>query len=199
MKILLLGPDRPEFIAHLESLGDRVVHVADKLSQVQGCLEGVDFLISYGYIYKVPAEVIAKYQDRIINLHISLLPWNKGNDPNLWSFLEDTPKGVTIHYMTDRIDGGNILFQKQILFDQETTFRTTYDRLHREIAALFKQHWASIRGGGLASQPQMSQGTYHRPFDRTPYEPLLTQGWDTPVSQLVRKAYPCTHFNNEPS
>jgi hypothetical protein len=44
----------------------------------------------------------------------------------------------------------------------------------------------------------MSTGTYHRPFDKTPFEPLLTQGWDTPVSQLLRRAFPCTHFNNEP-
>ena len=52
---------------------------------------------------------------RAINLHISYLPWNRGADPNLWSAV-GMPKGVTIHYINDGFDTGDILFQKAILF-----------------------------------------------------------------------------------
>lgn len=55
-----------------------------------------DFIITYSYKYIIKGGVIDLMKGKIINLHISLLPWNKGADPK-WSFLEDTPKGVTIH------------------------------------------------------------------------------------------------------
>ena len=37
-----------------------------------------DFVVSYGYRHIVPADVIDKMAGRIINLHISYLPWNRG-------------------------------------------------------------------------------------------------------------------------
>ena len=46
---------------------------------------------------------------------MSYLPWNRGADPNFWSILEDTPKGVTIHIMDESIDTGDILYQKDPL------------------------------------------------------------------------------------
>ena len=54
---------------------------------------------------------------KIINLHISYLPYNKGAHPNFWSFADNTPSGVTIHEVNENLDSGNIIFQKKIEFD----------------------------------------------------------------------------------
>ncbi|MCL0081308.1 hypothetical protein M1N64_03665 [Peptococcaceae bacterium] len=48
-----------------------------------------------------------KFQGRAINLHISFLPWNRGADPNFWSFIENAPVGVSIHYLDEGIDTGD--------------------------------------------------------------------------------------------
>jgi len=72
--------------------------------------------------------------NRAINLHPSLLPWNRGAHSNFWSFLEDTPKGVTIHIIDEGIDTGDILLQKKIKFDQsKETLRSSYGRLQQEL------------------------------------------------------------------
>ena len=75
-----------------------------------------DLIISYNYKYIITKDIIAHYPNKIINLHISYLPWNRGAYPNVWSILKNTPKGVSIHLIDQSIDTGDILFQKEVFF-----------------------------------------------------------------------------------
>ena len=121
-----------------------------------------DWIVSYGYRYIVGAPVIEEYRNRIINLHISYIPWNRGVSPNLWSFLEDTPKGVTIHYLDEGIDTGDILRQKKVTLSEDETLATSYTRLRREIETLFIDVWPSIADETIIPQKQdLTVGSYH--------------------------------------
>lgn len=188
MRIILLGPDRQDFIAFLRSFADTVRRWDAPLTGEEDILDNVDFIISYGYRYILRKTIIDRYLNRIINLHISLLPWNRGADPNLWSFLEDTPRGVTIHYMDYGIDTGPILAQKEVYFDDNDTLRTSYDRLSNTIEILFYEVWPQIRGGRITAQEQVSGGTFHLAKDRQAYQHLLIDGYDTKVNKLFGKA-----------
>lgn len=188
MKILLLGPQRPPMIEVLSSLGDEVLTTDSVLTPGEVEALGAEFLVSYGYRHILKAEMLALFPRRAVNLHISLLPWNRGADPNLWSFLEDTPKGVTIHHLAPGIDTGEVLAQREIGFRPDDTLRTSYERLSRAIEELFRQAWPAMRTCELSSTPQAPGGSYHRLKDREPYESLLTHGWDTPVRPLIGAA-----------
>ena len=60
----------------------------------------------------------------------------------MWSFLEDTPKGVTIHYIDEGIDTGDIIVQKEVFIDEDKeTLKSSYEILNKEIQALFKENW----------------------------------------------------------
>lgn len=125
-----------------------------------------DFVISYNYQYIIREDVIDYMGDRIINLHISFLPWNKGSDPNIWSFLDDTPKGVTIHRLERGLDGGKIIVQKEVSFDENVeTLATSYERLNREIVNLLVENWDMIFEGNYSAVEQMEKGSYHRRAD----------------------------------
>lgn len=147
-----------------------------------------EFLISYNYRYIIKKEVINLLVNRAINLHISFLPWNRGADPNLWSFLEDTPKGVTIHHIACGIDTGDIITQRTVDFEAGDTLKTSYYRLSKTITDIFCETWPYIRKGKIKSFKQPAGGTYHRKQDRAHFEHLLTKGWDTPVADLIGKA-----------
>ncbi len=190
MNVLVLGPRRPALFAALERAGDRVASIEDRLSPEGEPLRAAEFLVSYGYRYILPGGVLRRFPGRAINLHVSLLPWNRGADPNLWSFLEDTPKGVTIHAMEEKVDRGPVLCQKEISFREEKTLKTTYERLSSEIEGLLRSEWPLLRSGGVAPRPQAPGGSFHRSEDKKIYEPLLTLGWETPVASLVGKAFP---------
>jgi methionyl-tRNA formyltransferase len=187
MKILFLGPNRPNIISFLKSFDDEVINIEENINN-ESHLSDMGFIISYGYRHIIKPEIINKFPHKIINLHISLLPWNRGADPNLWSFLEETSKGVTIHYIDQGIDTGDILAQKEIVFSEGDTLRTTYQILSNEIEELFKSVWPDIRNGNLKASPQIGNGSFHTVKDRDEYMSLLDQGWDTPVKNILGKA-----------
>ena len=187
MNILMLGPDREHLVDYLKSTGDEVVTYESPIKKDSHILSGVDFIISYGYRHIIKKDVLKMFPKRVINLHISLLPWNRGTDPNLWSFLDNTLKGVTVHYIDSGIDTGEILAQKEITFDANETLRTSYDKLSCTIEHLFKEVWPEIREGCHKSFAQPAGGSCHRKRNIASVEHLLKQGWDTPVADLIGK------------
>ena len=168
--------------------GDNVVECSESIDLAFLKSNTVGFIVSHGYRHIIKPSIINYLPDRIINLHISLLPWNRGADPNLWSFLEDTPKGVTIHYLDYGIDTGDIIAQQEVNYVPEDTLRTSYERLSKTIEELFRRVWPNIRSGKQRSISQPKKGSYHRLSDRAAFEYLLTKGWDTPVADLLGKA-----------
>ncbi len=148
MKLLLLGGNEHsiELLEWLKSIGEEVIYTEEKVNLELVKKINPDFIISYNYKHIIPKEVVKAYYPRIINLHISFLPYNRGYYPNVWSFLEDTPKGVTIHLVDEGVDTGDILVQKEVFIDEEKeTLRSSYLKLHREIQELFKENWESIK------------------------------------------------------
>lgn len=113
MNLLFLGPGESAVLDYLRQVEEEVAVTSDPLTVEVVERRRPDFVVSHGYRHIIRREVLARLPDRIVNLHISLLPWNRGADPNVWSFLEDTPKGVTIHYVDERVDTGDIIAQKE--------------------------------------------------------------------------------------
>jgi hypothetical protein len=188
LRILMLGPQRPDLIKFLESFGDEVVTTEEQLTAKSACLQNIDYIVSYGYRHIMKQDVLDLFHKRAINLHISYLPWNKGADPNLWSILEDTPKGVTIHYMDKKLDAGAILSQVEVSFMPHDTLRSSYAKLIKTIEHLFMQIWPKLRKGEVRAIPMLQGGSYHKQSDRAKVEHLLTAGWDTEIGQLLGMA-----------
>lgn len=139
-----------------------------ELSQLQKIAP--DKIISYSYRYIIAKEMIDFMPTSIVNLHISYLPWNRGANPNFWSFIEDTPKGVTIHEIDEKLDRGKILLQRKIEFDEEIeTFSTTYDKLNEEIVKLFYEYRNEILNGNIIGKAVTEIGSYHSMADYTRY------------------------------
>lgn len=187
MKILMLGTNPGSLAEWLTKAGDAVMRSEDLIGLSQ--LDDIrpDFIISYNYRHILSKEMIGLVGGRAVNLHISYLPYNRGSFPNVWSFLEDTPKGVTIHYMDERIDTGDIIAQKEVAINEDKeTLRTSYELLHSEIQALFKRCWGKIKLNEIEPKPQNGKGSFHYYSEFSEkVQPLLREkGWDTPVAEL---------------
>ena len=183
MRVLFLGaPD--SLIRQFLARSGETVEFRDA-ALPDGEIPLADFIVSHNYRYKVPAETVVRFPRRIVNCHISLLPWNRGAHPNLWSVLEGTPGGVTIHEMDARIDTGAILAQRAVTLDAaHDTFRTSYCRLQDVMSSLFEEQWPLIRSGEHTVRPQEGRGSTHRMRDLDRVKHLLPLGWDTPVKGL---------------
>jgi methionyl-tRNA formyltransferase len=190
MKILVLGTRPSRLTPILKEYGCEAIECEDLLGVDFLGENRIDFAVSYRYRYIIRKPVIEYLKGNIINLHISLLPWNRGADPNLWSFLEDSPKGGSIHYIDEGVDTGDIIAQKEVLFDiSKETLATTYMKLNAEIVDLFKGQWLLVMDGKSSRYRQPSGGSVHKVKDKKRFQHLLAEkGWDTPVEALIGKA-----------
>lgn len=147
----------------LKSKGEKVVRIQNKLSLEMVQQLNPSYIISFNYRHLIGKEILDAMAGRVINLHTSYLPYNRGSSPNFFSFWDNTPKGVTIHLMDEKLDTGDILCQKELSFDEtKETFASTYDALIGEIKELFKANWENIKNGTLKPKKQQGDGTYHR-------------------------------------
>jgi len=121
----------------------------------------LDVIVSYGYKYILGEEIVNEYKDKILNLHISFLPWNRGMYPNVWSVIDNTPRGITIHLIDKGIDTGDILFQREVEISDEETLFSSYWKLRIEIEELFIENWDLIRNYKFIKNKQSSKGTFH--------------------------------------
>ncbi|MDD3377673.1 MAG: formyltransferase family protein [Candidatus Riflebacteria bacterium] len=188
-KILFLGPEDSPLIPWLQEQSEEVIQTSDRLSAREVSKQGYSFLVSYGYRHILRKDILDIFPGRAINLHISLLPWNRGADPNFWSFVEDTPKGVTIHYLDEGVDTGDIIAQQEIDFDSDReTLATSYEKLQATMQDLFKRNWLNIKNGNCQRQKQIGNGSTHKVKDKEGLSHLLTDLWNTPVSFLEEYA-----------
>ena len=80
----------------------------------------IDFIVLAGFLLFVPSEVIARYPGRIVNIHPSLLPRHGGKgmygDRVHEAVLAagDKETGITIHYVNEHYDEGEIIFQAKV-------------------------------------------------------------------------------------
>jgi methionyl-tRNA formyltransferase len=179
--LVFLGRADSPVLAHLRAGGEAVRAVG---ADEPFTPDDERLVVSHGYRRILRRDVLDALPDRVINLHISLLPYNRGADPTLWSVLEDTPAGVTIHYIDEGVDTGDVIAQRAVELTDDDTLATAYAKLQAELVALFAEQWPAIAAGRNARTPQPPGGTAHRIADRAAVEHLLTDGWDTPVREL---------------
>ena len=169
----------------LKASGEDVVYDTEPITVDYINRNSIEYVISYNYVHIIKRDVIALLPHRIINLHISLLPYNRGSDPNIWSFIENTPAGVTIHEIDDGIDTGGILLQERIDFDpSKETLRSSYEKLHQMIQKLFKDNWYLLKSQGIKTEPN-GEGTLHKKKEAHFFEPVLN--YDDIVSEFLLK------------
>lgn len=142
-------------------------------------------VISYNYSYMISEDVIDYMCGQCINLHISMLPWNRGSDPNFWSFVDDTPKGVTIHRVAKGLDTGDIIYQRELEFNEGTeTFASSYQALQQSVVELLKQNWDELLKGSYKTFTQECKGTYHRRCDMKKWINGRVFTWDMTIKDF---------------
>ena len=97
-----------------------------------------------------------------VNLHPSLLPFNRGMHPYYWSIVKNTPSGVSIHFINKNIDEGELICQKEIKKDITETGESLYKKAHQAIIKLFKEHYVKIiKGKYNTKEIKNNAGTFH--------------------------------------
>lgn len=97
-----------------------------------------DLIVLAGFLVVIPAEMIAKYRNRIINIHPSLIPSFCGTGYYGLKVHEGVLErgvkvtGATVHFVDEGTDTGPILMQKAVEVHQDDTPKTLQQRVMEE-------------------------------------------------------------------
>jgi methionyl-tRNA formyltransferase len=139
--------------------GSRLRH-SEVLQTIRRLRPQIGLSVLFGYILR--AELIRFFPSGVINLHPAYLPYNRGAYPNIWSIVEGTPAGVTLHYIDAGVDTGDIIAQKHVPVDPADTGETLYRKLERACVEIFVESWPLVLRGKVPRTPQAREkGTYH--------------------------------------
>ena len=167
--VLFLGYKNKQttLINFLKKKNYKIVQQGQKKLTKEILNQNFDLIISFGYKIIIKKKLLSYLYRPIINLHISYLPYNRGSHPNFWSFIDNTPKGVSIHEINESIDGGKLIARKRVVFKKlkNHTFNSTYKILIHEIENLFKKNFSTIILRKYKKININTKGTYHSKKD----------------------------------
>ena len=133
-------------------------------SQVRDLNPDIGVSILFDYILE--PSFLDIFDGEVINLHPAYLPYNRGQYPNVWSIVDGTPAGTTLHYIDPEIDTGDIIARKSVDVEPVDTGKTLYTKLEQASLELLKETWPAIASGSVSRVEQTKQeGTYHRTAD----------------------------------
>ncbi|EKH7721948.1 methionyl-tRNA formyltransferase, partial [Listeria innocua] len=91
-----------------------------------------DLLVTAAYGQILPNNLLESPKHGAINVHASLLPEYRGGAPVHYALLDGkTETGVTIMYMVEKLDAGDMISQRKIPITEEDNTGTMFDKLSK--------------------------------------------------------------------
>ncbi len=95
-----------------------------------------DLIILAGFLWLVPKTIIDQFPNKIINIHPALLP-KYGGKGMYGDFVHnevinnnETESGITIHFVTEKYDDGDIIIQKSCPIESTDTSDSLAHKIH---------------------------------------------------------------------
>ncbi len=108
-------------------------------------------IVLAGFLWKFPPDIIAAYTGKVVNIHPALLPKYGGKGMygiNVHRAVlenKEAESGITIHYVNENYDEGNIIFQERVAVDA----CATAEEIAAKVLELEHRHFPEIISGLL--------------------------------------------------
>ncbi|MDE5903510.1 MAG: phosphoribosylglycinamide formyltransferase, partial [Muribaculaceae bacterium] len=123
---------------------------------------GIDLVVLAGFLRHVPDTITRAFTGRMLNIHPSLLPAYSGKGMYGRRVHEaviaagDRRSGATVHYVTDRLDAGEILMQEEVEVSPDDTPESLEQKVHEVEYSLYPRAIMAALGclDNIAAAPQ---------------------------------------------
>lgn len=106
----------------------------------------IDFIVLAGFMWLVPKYLVEAFPNKIVNIHPALLPKFGGKGmygDHVHKAVKEageSESGITIHYVNEAYDEGNIIFQAKCKVDESDTPDSIAEKVH----ALEYEHYPKV-------------------------------------------------------
>jgi len=157
-------------------------------SRLYDLLDGINPDLVITNIHKIlDHRIVSRFNDRLVNLHYSLLPAYKGligAEPLKRALqLDSRIVGTTAHHVVEEVDAGKIISQSALAVDSATPLEVSMDRLFRSgcinLANAIDILAAAPTSGQPAAPFALVQSTFISPAPRFQTEILDEEFWQS--------------------
>lgn len=119
----------------------------------------IDFIVLAGFLLKISPVIVEKYPNRIVNIHPALLPKFGGKGmygDNVHKAVKQSGEketGITVHYVNENYDEGNIIFQAKCDVLVQDDYKSIADKVHQLEYKHFPQVIEKVLQKEFSKQP----------------------------------------------
>lgn len=114
-----------------------------------------DLIVTAAYGQILPPELLAAPTYGCINVHASILPELRGGAPIHYAIIQGKKKtGITIMYMAEKLDAGDIISQAEVMITEEDDVGSLHDKLSITGARLLSETIPELLKGNIDPKPQ---------------------------------------------
>jgi methionyl-tRNA formyltransferase len=155
----------------------------EAVAEIRALAPHVIVVMAYGQI--LPGTVLQIPPIACLNLHASLLPKHRGAAPIQAAILcGDRESGITVMYMNEGLDTGDMLLQKQIPIHPDETGSSLHDRLGEIAPGALKEALAQLQAGTALRIPQDPSAATYAPKLEREHGHI---DWTEPAALIERK------------
>lgn len=137
----------------------------DKLSSPELIAEikalKVDIAVVCSFNNIIPKVFIDAIKDGILNVHPSLLPKYRGGNPYSWVIINNEKEtGVTIHYISEDLDKGDIVYQQKVPISKDETMGTLFYRTNNLGCRMLLQALITYEKTGTLPRQKQPEGDF---------------------------------------
>ena len=138
----------PAIILNHQPYADREAYDAALMQRIDQ--HHPELVVLAGFMRILTPTFTRHYHGRMLNIHPSLLPKYKGLHTHRRALeAGDTEHGVTVHFVTEELDGGSPVIQARVPITETDTEDTLRDRVHAQEYAIYPQAVAWFAEGRL--------------------------------------------------
>lgn len=138
---------------------------------------GPDFGLAIGWYYMIQASARKLFPLGVAGIHASLLPRYRGGAPLVWAVINgEQTAGVTLFYLDDGVDTGDVIAEEAFSIADEDTIATLLEKATNASIRLVCEQLPALAAGGAAriTQDDSAATTYAQ---RSPEDGLIDWTW----------------------
>ncbi len=198
IKGIVISSIRPQYVAEIEEIAKKnnlPVLVQPKFDSVDYKLfidefikMKFDMLLCNSYSMVIRKDVLESVKFNAVNIHWSLLPFNRGPNPTQWAIIKDEKKtGITMHYINEGLDTGDIIFQIEEEISEQDTWISINERLKEKSEMFIKDGLdCIIKGKNKRSKQNESIATINKRLNPDSPKIIFSEMSNRQIFNLVR-------------
>ncbi len=120
-----------------------------------------DLVVLAGFMRILTPKFVQKFQGRLINIHPSLLPKYQGLHTHQRAIdAGDTEHGVSVHFVTEELDGGPVILQAKVPIFPEDSAEDLAQRVHQQEHRIYPMvvNWCCTQRVTMANECALFDG-----------------------------------------